>query len=144
MTEPHEITAAENIGAVARITRRATRIAAGVLFFAAAGLSAADAQAQTAAPDQAVPKLTAEMCLGCHGQEGFAPAPKAGDGHFPMVLKDRFLGSVHGKRQCVECHTNITKIPHEKVEVKVSCVNCHEEAAGRGAGRRRRPTTSPS
>ena len=44
-----------------------------------------------------------------------------------MVLKDRFLGSVHGKRQCVECHTNITKVPHEKVEVKVSCVNCHEK-----------------
>ena len=27
-----------------------------------------------------------------------------------MVLKDRFLGSVHGKLQCVECHTNVTKI----------------------------------
>ena len=43
----------------------------------------------------------------------------------PLVNQDLFLGSVHGKRQCVECHTNITEVPHEKVVVKVSCVNCH-------------------
>jgi cytochrome b subunit of formate dehydrogenase len=74
----------------------------------------------------AAPKLTSEMCLGCHGLEGFAPPTKAGDKSFPMVLKDRFLGSVHGKLQCVECHTNVTQIPHEKVDVQVSCVTCHQ------------------
>ncbi|MDH3453336.1 MAG: cytochrome C, partial [Gammaproteobacteria bacterium] len=35
--------------------------------------------------------------------------------------------SVHGKRQCVECHKDITEIPHRKVaQRKVSCVQCHE------------------
>ena len=127
MTEPHEISAAKDIGVGARIARPAMWIAAGLVsFIALAGLWASDVQAQSAAADQAAPKLTAEMCLGCHGQEGFAPATKPEPGSPPPVLKDRFLGSVHGKRQCVECHTNITKIPHEKVEVKVSCVNCHQ------------------
>ena len=127
MTEQHESTTAKGIGVGGRIARVATRIAAGlVCIIAAAGLWASDASAQGATPDQAAPKLTAEMCLGCHGQEGFAPATKPEPGSPPPVLKDRFLGSVHGKRQCVECHTNITKIPHEKVEVKVSCVNCHQ------------------
>ncbi len=127
MTEPHEISAAKDIGVAARIARTAMWVAAGlVALVAMAGLWASDARAQTPAPDQAVPKLTSEMCLGCHGQEGFAPAAKPEPGSPPPVLKDRFLGSVHGKRQCVECHTNITKIPHEKVEVKVSCVNCHQ------------------
>ena len=41
-------------------------------------------------------------------------------------LKDRFLGSAHGKLDCVECHTNVTKIPHDPVTVQVSCVTCHE------------------
>jgi len=129
MTKPHESAAARGFGGRGRIGRPRTWIVASLISFVAiAGLWASDARAQSAATaDQAAPKLTNEMCLGCHGQEGFAPAPKPGDGHFPMVLKDRFLGSVHGKRQCVECHTNITKIPHEKVEVKVSCVNCHRE-----------------
>jgi cytochrome b subunit of formate dehydrogenase len=127
MTEPHEISAAKNIGVGARIARRAMWVGAGLVsFIAIAGLRASDVRAQSATTDQAAPKLTSEMCLGCHGLEGFAPAPTPGETRFPMVLKDRFLGSVHGKRQCVECHTNITKIPHEKVEVKVSCVNCHE------------------
>jgi cytochrome b subunit of formate dehydrogenase len=128
MTKPYESPAAGDFGVGARVSRRATWIAAGLFsFIAVAGLWAPDVRAQSAAADQATPKLTAEICLGCHGQEGFAPAPTPGQGNFPMVLKDRFLGSVHGKRQCVECHTNITKVPHEKVEVKVSCVNCHRE-----------------
>ena len=30
-------------------------------------------------------------------------------------MTDRFLGSVHGKLiNCVDCHTNITKIPARK------------------------------
>jgi cytochrome b subunit of formate dehydrogenase len=34
---------------------------------------------------------------------------------------------VHGKRECVECHKDITEIPHPKVaQRKVSCVQCHE------------------
>ena len=127
MTEPHEISAAKDIGVGARIARPAMWIAAGLVsFIALAGLWASDVRAQSATTDQAAPKLTSEMCLGCHGLEGFAPATKPEPGSPPPVLKDRFLGSVHGKRQCVECHTNITKIPHEKVEVKVSCVNCHQ------------------
>src|SRR5450756_3175148 len=127
MTAPYGSTTAQDFGVGGRIARPAMWIAAGLVsFLALAGLWASDVRAQSATTDQAAPKLTSEMCLGCHGLEGFAPAPAPGETRFPMVLKDRFLGSVHGKRQCVECHTNITKIPHEKVEVKVSCVNCHE------------------
>jgi cytochrome b subunit of formate dehydrogenase len=127
MIEPHGCGDANRFGAVKRCTRSLALIAAGLASIAAAGLWTLDAGAQTAATDQAAPKLTNEMCLGCHGQEGFAPAPTAGQDHVPKILKDRFLGSVHGQRQCVECHTNITKLPHEKVVVTVSCVNCHRE-----------------
>ncbi|HEX7578282.1 MAG TPA: hypothetical protein VF430_09625, partial [Verrucomicrobiae bacterium] len=103
MTEPHEISAAKDIGVGARIARPAMWIAAGLVsFIALAGLWASDVRAQSATADQAAPKLTSEMCLGCHGLEGFAPPTKPEPGSPPPVLKDRFLGSVHGKRQCVE------------------------------------------
>ena len=111
-----------------RNTRRIFRIASRFIFLVVvAGLWASVASAQGAATEPANPALSNATCLGCHGQEGFAPAHKPEPGSPPMVLKDRFLGSVHGQRQCVECHTNITKIPHEKVVVKVSCVNCHRD-----------------
>jgi cytochrome b subunit of formate dehydrogenase len=118
----------ENLGSGARLSRRVAVIAAGLISLAAiTGLLVSDAKAQAAATDQAAPALTNETCLGCHGQEGFAPAHKPEPGSPPPILKDRFIGSVHGKRNCVECHTNITKVPHEKVQVQVSCVNCHRD-----------------
>ena len=127
MTELHETFAAKHSGVGRRIARVAARIGGSLIcIVAAAALWASNASAQDAAADKAAPKLTSEMCLGCHGLEGFAPAVKPAPGSPPPVLKDRFLGSVHGKLNCVECHTNVTKIPHEKVEVKVSCVSCHE------------------
>ena len=84
------------------------------------------------------------MCLGCHGLEGFAPPATPGEKQFPMVLKDRFLGSVHGKLQCVECHTNVTKIPHDPVTVQVSCVTCHESQLGGREGKQQDRPRSPS
>jgi len=126
MTELHESSAAAKTGAASQILRVATTFAAALVCFVAAGLWASSARAQNAPADNAPPKLTSEMCLGCHGLEGFAPPPTPGVAQFPMVLKDRFLGSVHGKLQCVDCHTNVTKIPHDKVTVQVSCVSCHQ------------------
>jgi len=126
MTKPHE-SAAERSTTGARMLTR-TWAARLILLISIAGLWATDTRAQSPATDQAAPMLTSDICLGCHGQEGFAPPKTAEPSYYmPMVQKDRFLGSVHGKRQCVECHTNVTKVPHEKVEVKVSCVNCHEK-----------------
>ncbi len=126
MTEPHENTGAEDVGAGARIARPTIWFAAGVIsFIAIASLWTSEVRAQDAAAAPPAPTLTNETCLGCHGQNGFAPVPTPGQVQIPMVLRDRFQGSVHGSRQCVECHTNITKVPHEKVDVKVSCVNCH-------------------
>ena len=119
---------AMSLGAGTPIARRTFRIAASFIFLTViAGPWASAARAQGAATEQANPALTNETCLACHGQQGFEPALKPEPGGIPMVLKDRFLGSVHGKRQCIECHTNITKVPHEKVVVKVSCVNCHRD-----------------
>src|ERR1700693_6084258 len=101
MTEPQEISAAKNIGVGTRLARPARWVVVGLISsIVIAGLWASDVRAQSAATDQAASKLTSEMCLGCHGQEGFAPATKPEPGSPPPVLKDRFLGSVHGKRQC--------------------------------------------
>jgi cytochrome b subunit of formate dehydrogenase len=92
----------------------------------AASLVAALCAVFTASPAQAQ-VLENDTCLGCHGNEGFsAPGPdgKPRDLH---LFADKFGKSVHGKRLCVECHKNITSIPHEPgTQVRVSCVECHE------------------
>ncbi len=77
-----------------------------------------------AAEPEGLPK---EVCLGCHGSEGFA-APRAdGTQRELYVSEEKFSGSVHGKRQCTECHKDITEIPHTNIgQHKVSCVQCHQ------------------
>jgi cytochrome b subunit of formate dehydrogenase len=71
--------------------------------------------------------LENETCLGCHGNEGFSVPGPDGKPRDLHVFADKFGKSVHGKRLCVECHKNITAIPHEPgTQVRVSCVECHE------------------
>ncbi|HXV09142.1 MAG TPA: cytochrome C, partial [Burkholderiales bacterium] len=72
--------------------------------------------------------LDNETCLSCHGNEGFEMPGPDGKPRNLHVVQKKFAMSVHGKRQCVECHRDITAVPHEKTApLKVSCVQCHED-----------------
>ena len=93
---------------------------------AAAADAAKSAKAGKAA-EPAVGNPENDTCLGCHGNEGFSVPGAEGKPRQLHVIKDKFGKSVHGKRACQECHTDITEIPHkEGVTHKVSCVTCHE------------------
>lgn len=77
---------------------------------------------------QAAERPENAMCLACHGNEGFAVPGADGKLRQLHVMKDKFGKSVHGKRACVECHKDITEIPHKKIgQHKVSCVRCHQD-----------------
>ena len=85
------------------------------------------AGAPAAAFAQPADKMPNEVCLSCHGNEGFGMPGPDGKMRALHVVKDRFDQSVHGKRMCVECHKDITAVPHQKGVLKVSCVTCHED-----------------
>ena len=87
------------------------------------GAGAAQAQ-QPAAPA----KITAEACLGCHGVEGFTIPDDKGGTRNLHVDKDRFGKSVHGTLDCVDCHKQITEVPHQKLDrIQVDCIQCHRD-----------------
>ncbi len=113
------------------------RLVAVVLLASAANLAFAAAPAPApAAKTQAEPAkaqadtpelLDNSVCLGCHGEKGFSVAGPDGEPRDLHVIADRFEKSVHGKRQCQECHKDITEVPHKPgVQHKVSCVSCHD------------------
>jgi cytochrome b subunit of formate dehydrogenase len=93
---------------------------------AVAQTPAANAPAAPAATAPAVAKIPSATCLMCHGTAGFAAKQPDGTMRSLSVDKDKFEHSVHGGRQCVDCHTNVTQVPHAPFQVQVSCVNCHE------------------
>jgi cytochrome b subunit of formate dehydrogenase len=92
----------------------------------------ADAKAAQAVDTKSAPSPLADIepavCLGCHGNKGFEMPGPDGKMRSLHVMPDKFSKSVHGKRKCVECHKDITEIPHQTgITHKVSCVQCHEE-----------------
>ena len=97
---------------------------AALVLFCLCALVPARVLAQT--PPAAPAKIPSEMCLICHGNPDFAVKNADGSTRSLYVDKDKFQHSVHGPRDCVDCHTNITSAPHAPVQVQVSCVNCHE------------------
>ncbi|CAG4883493.1 Cytochrome C [Georgfuchsia toluolica] len=101
-----------------------------LLTFAGSGMMpvlAADGGNEKAA-ESVADNLPSELCLGCHGEKGFAAPGADGKMRSLYVRQGKFESSVHGKRQCVECHTDITEIPHQPgMGQKVSCVTCHQK-----------------
>ncbi len=106
----------------------------------AGGIWLATAQVVWAAEDKAADATTGKeaekaaekpenaTCLACHGIEGFSSTDANGQARKIHVVKDKFEKSVHGKRLCVECHKDITEIPHQRIgQHKVGCVQCHED-----------------
>ncbi|MBI4194136.1 MAG: hypothetical protein HY526_03545, partial [Betaproteobacteria bacterium] len=108
-----------------RVSRVAAWLAVGVLCLAGARVAWAQGAGgpETAATTEAAPppqKIDNAVCLGCHGNEGFAMPGADGKTRPLHVNPERFGRSVHSKRLCVECHKDITEIPHQKgVERKV-------------------------
>jgi len=113
-----------------RMLTLAAAALAGVVFLAEVPLGGGIARAADAADGKgsAPAPIDSTVCLGCHGNEGFAVPGTNGRTRSLHVVGDKFKQSVHGKRLCVECHKDITDIPHEKgVQHRVSCVQCHED-----------------
>ncbi len=80
----------------------------------------------SAEPDD--PKLANDRCLRCHGKENFSRKGANGEARDLHVAAEAFGQSVHGSRDCVNCHQDIIKAPHRKgIDRKVGCVQCHTE-----------------
>ena len=78
------------------------------------------------------PKLSNDRCLRCHAKDGFSREDAFGRERDLHVTADAFHDSVHGQQDCVGCHQDIVKVPHNKgVERKVGCVECHMEEWGK-------------
>lgn len=72
--------------------------------------------------------VTNDECLGCHSDKGMTMRGPDGKEISLYLDKEVFAQSVHAKLKCVDCHSSITDIPHDRVK-KVDCEKCHAESA---------------
>ncbi len=69
--------------------------------------------------------LDDENCLLCHKYRTLSRVDEKGKTRIYYINDTLFHSSVHGRVKCSECHSGITKIPHEE-NTTVNCLNeCH-------------------
>jgi cytochrome b subunit of formate dehydrogenase len=82
--------------------------------------------------------LDNETCFGCHGQPGFESTVGGTKPRSLSIDRKVFEASVHAPRDCVNCHTYITQIPHDRPKgvtdaqrklqiVNTGCGTCHSD-----------------
>ena len=64
-------------------------------------------------------------CLICHGKATLSKTLPSGRVVSLFVHEKQLKESVHAGRNCTDCHSDITAIPHKGEIKRVSCVRCH-------------------
>lgn len=64
-------------------------------------------------------------CLTCHGKPDFKKTLPSGKTLELFVDPMRLRLSVHKNRKCVDCHADVTEVPHRQLPQKVNCSRCH-------------------
>jgi hypothetical protein len=100
----------------------------------AASLVATMAHAQQPAPAASV-AAPAELrqCSICHGRAEFKKVAADGAVRPLFVDSGELERSVHARWQCVDCHADVSTIPHAAALLPVNCRRCHFTANPVGA-----------
>ncbi len=73
------------------------------------------------------PKLSNADCLACHSDPSLTKEEN-GKQISLQVNEEKFTGSIHGSMfTCVDCHKDVTSVPHESTPAKPSCAQCHAD-----------------
>lgn len=78
-------------------------------------------------------QLQMQKCMICHGKRDFRKILDSGEVRSLYVDLNELQKSVHAKRNCVDCHSDVAQIPHVELPRRVSCTRCHYKGNPEGA-----------
>lgn len=82
---------------------------------------------------QGAAQLQMQKCLICHGKRDFRKILDSGEVRSLYVDLNQLQKSVHARKNCVDCHSDVVEIPHVEPPKRVSCVRCHYKGNPEGA-----------
>ncbi len=68
--------------------------------------------------------MALEKCTLCHGRKDFSKTEETGRKISLYVDESVLKGSIHGGKECTDCHIDVVAIPHKDVK-RVNCRRCH-------------------
>ncbi len=78
-------------------------------------------------------RISLEKCTLCHGKPEFRKILVDGKIRDLFATNDSLKGSVHEKKTCVDCHFDVSEIPHRERPKRVNCTHCHYKGNAEGA-----------
>ena len=78
-------------------------------------------------------RISLEKCTLCHGKPEFRKILVDGQIRDLFATADSLKGSVHEKKTCVDCHFDVSEIPHKLRPQRVTCTHCHYKGNAEGA-----------
>ena len=78
-------------------------------------------------------KVSLGKCTLCHGKPEFRKILVDGKIRDLFATEDSLKGSVHEKKTCVDCHFDVSEIPHRQRPKRVTCTHCHYKGNAEGA-----------
>ncbi|MCG6534900.1 MAG: hypothetical protein L7F78_09460, partial [Syntrophales bacterium LBB04] len=67
-------------------------------------------------------------CISCHERPAYREA-KDGGKEAVHFKRQELSESVHKSLGCVDCHADISRLPHDKEIARVDCARCHREVS---------------
>lgn len=78
--------------------------------------------------------FTNQECMDCHSDASLETTREDGTVVKLYVGATEFESSIHGAFSCIDCHADISEIPHPERLAKVDCATCHADAQEEYAG----------
>lgn len=72
-------------------------------------------------------------CLLCHGKKDFKKINSNGSIRLLYINSEEIKSSVHKGKKCIDCHNDITVLPHPAKLMRVMCSQCHFKGNTAGA-----------
>ena len=69
-----------------------------------------------------------EECFECHSGPELTTEDDQGNVRSLLVVDSVYTQSVHGELDCIDCHADVSELPHDEKLEKVDCGTCHEDA----------------
>src|SRR4030042_2279101 len=60
-------------------------------------------------------------CLICHGKKDFKKVKEDGSVKKLYVNEEELAQSMHAEKRCIDCHSDVTLLPHAKKPNRVTC-----------------------
>ncbi len=72
-------------------------------------------------------EISSDDCMECHSDPELTKTDETGAEISLFIDETKFAESTHGELECLDCHADISSLPHDEKLEKPNCATCHDD-----------------